>query len=234
MDRDDALRRIKACLDRAACAASGPERDIALRQARALMDRFQVDGIDALAQSLVEVQQAMSGPNPPMWEHVFISAAAEAYGCEVYLSRTQAWAGDSHAVFVGFAPWPELAAYAYVQLRDQCKRARTAYLATISKRFKKSNRSSRANAYAETWATRAVHEVLAPMRRDAGDDEAEAIARHKSGLGLSAGGEAKWERNKDKNLKAARDGYADGADAVLRAGVGVGGRRSLLTHQGDD
>ena len=77
------------------------------------------------------------------------------------------------------------------------------------------------------WVQRAVRELILPLRREPSEEEQRAIKRHKQPLNLVFDAGARSHSHTTKNDDAARAGYRAGADATLRAGVGVGGRRLL-------
>lgn len=146
MDRESALKRIRKCL--ALAESEEPhEAAAALRQARALMDKFHVTESEAELSEITESSCLSSGKRAaPAWEAALAKVVGETFGCRVlhssgrprkrsyvraFLSsrsdyyRTTYGNGSLH--FVGAQPAAEIARYAFEALRRQLRRARASY-----------------------------------------------------------------------------------------------------------
>lgn len=150
MDRESALKRIRKCL--ALAESNEPhEAAAALRQARALMDKFEITEREAELSDIAESSCLSSGKTMvPVWEASLAKAVGETFGCRVlhssgrprkrsyvrpFLSsqsdyyRTTYGNGSLH--FVGVQPSAEIARYAFEALRRQLRRARASYRAQL-------------------------------------------------------------------------------------------------------
>ncbi len=150
MDRESALKRIRKCL--ALADSEEPhEAAAALRQARALMEKFDVTESEAELSDITESSCLSSGKRAaPVWEAVLARVVGETFGCRVlhssgrprersyvrpFLSsqsdyyRTTYGNGSLH--FVGVQPTAEIARYAFEALRRQLRRARASYRAKL-------------------------------------------------------------------------------------------------------
>lgn len=234
MDRDTAIRKAKAALRRAVDDSTTPaEREIALRQAKALLSQHDADEIDVIASEIVETSMRIDGGlRPPAWKSILLTGVAKAFGCRVF--RSISHFEGAKVVFVGFAPWSEIAAYSFEQLLRQGKRDRKAFYESLNKRRKKKTRTAEANAYAEGWAESVYAKILRPMMdgRPQSEDDQAALDRHMERHDLSPAKAAKRHAESDRYWNAANRGHQDGRNAVLRSGAGVDGRARSLTHQG--
>lgn len=233
MDKDTAIRKAKAALRRAVDQSATPaERETALRQAKALLASAGADEVDVRASDIGEsVTQLDVCQRPAAWVAMLVSAVADAFACRAYL-RSSIFLGNAEVTYCGYAPWHELAAYAFEQLHRQGKRARKSYYDGLSKRRKQKTRTAEANAYAEGWVRTVYHRVLAPMegQREQAAEDAEALDRYMNAKDLAEGKAGRSVGDKEKYRGAAYQGARDGRDAVLRQGVGVG-RKSRALEQ---
>lgn len=144
MDRSKALDKIKKCL-RLAASSNPHEAAAAMRQARALMDKYQVTDGDVL---MADVQETMarsgSKVNPPTWEVQLSTTVAWAYSCGiVFLAGPGQWS------FIG--EMSEVASYTMTLLLRQVRQHRRDYIADKLKRCKTSTKTRRADLFCEAW-----------------------------------------------------------------------------------
>ncbi len=147
MTRDQLLALIRKCL---ALARSDNEHEAAaaLAKARQLMDDHAVDHAEMAAIDVGEVRAKGGGAwTPTAWEAELVDAVMRAMPVEAMSCQTEGWA------FIGFAPAPEIASYAFTALYRQLKRARADYMTTALRRVRTPRRkTARADAFALGWA----------------------------------------------------------------------------------
>lgn len=227
MNRDDAIRKIKACLALSKSANPG-EAAAALRQARKLADQLGIDDgevrqADVQEQGVMLVAQAVQA-----WEGSLADAVASAFGCEMFLKNAFKAAEQLDfsmkrvVVFVGVAPAHELAAYAFEVLWRQCLRQRMAHVKAQPKACKPATKRARGDAFAAGWV-RGVRALLDGLQAPEGDAQlvADYMARKHPNLG-----QAKLQRRDvGRNVKpeSFSQGHQAGRAAQLHAGVGQKG-----------
>lgn len=149
MSREEAISKIRKCLALAK-SANEHESAAALRQAKALMDKYQVDENDPSLLGIVEAG-AMSGAisRPPQWERMLARVVANYFDCDIFYKegiKTSEWQ------YMGIDPSPEIAVYSFAVLLRQLRAARKDYIATQLNRVRnKTNKIARANAFCEGW-----------------------------------------------------------------------------------
>lgn len=216
MDDNRILDKIKKCLEMAKSKTSNPnEAEIALRQARKLMDLYSLEIGDVMASMASESAfPAGSEGKPPAWRVRLVSVCGEAFGTRLIIS--QRWQG-AYFIMVGCGPAPELAGYAYQVLGRQLQKARRDYLATQT-RCKRSTKVARGDHFANAWID-AVYEKVAAFA-GVEDNIAEAIeaymAKHHPDLGTF---EMKRRKLKVRDEGAIDAGYEAGKSAQLHQAV---------------
>lgn len=137
MNRDDVIRKIKACLALSKSANPG-EAAAALRQARKLADQLGIDEGEVRQADVQEQGVTLLAQAVQAWEGALSNAVADAFGCELYLTKRHKdaehldFSVKSLVVFVGVAPAHELAAYAFEVLWRQCLQQRMAHVSRRS------------------------------------------------------------------------------------------------------
>jgi hypothetical protein len=235
MNKDDALRRIKACLARARCdGASENEAETALRQARALMEKYGVDEGDVAAADVCTHETAINSFGlPPVWGMNLAGLVGRFFQCRPIWVHGADWRKVKTCVeYHGIGVRAEIAAYAFQVLYRQLLRDRLAYLKTIPKRIKRANRTARADAFAEAW----VNAVWMKVRQFAGElpeEVTNAIEAFLTNKGTKLQRVEKDGALGKKGVRgineAAWAGHAAGQDAELNHGVGQAGGPALLT-----
>lgn len=176
MNRDDVIRKIRACL----ALASSPvpaEAAAALRQAEKLMREYAVELADVHAAGATQ-EAAKSGfkSDPPAYAVILSGMIGRAFQCDRLSRPLQQISSTSWIpplfVFIGIAPRPELATYAYAVLLRQLQSARRKYVRAL-KRCKPKTRTARSEAFTVVW----LNAVQAEVDRFAGrsDDDEQAV-----------------------------------------------------------
>lgn len=227
MDKQTAIDKIRKCL---ALAASAGEHEAAtaLRQARALMDKFNVTEQETLAATVSEARaRAGAYRQPSSWETHLAIAVARAFECAHLFASA---GGQGHWVFIGAGAAPEVAQYAFAVLLRQVKRERAAFVQHECKRLKPASKTRRADFFCLAW----VHSVAQQVQDFAGqgrDDVAiAAYLDHTYGTALKQlntrdrSGGAMRERDWDALSAGARSGK----NAQLRHGVDSAGESQRL------
>jgi len=217
MDDNRILDKIKKCLAMANSKTSNPnEAEIALRQARRLMDQYSLEMGDVLASMACEVSiRAGSEGPPPAWRVRLADVCCLAFGTRLIISTSRFSA--SRFILVGCAAAPELTGYAYQVLGRQLQKARREYLDT-QKRCKRSTKVARGDAFANAWID-AVHSKIDAF---AGVDDSVADAveafmqKNHPELGRF---ELKRRKLKSRDEVAADAGYQAGKSAQLHQAV---------------
>lgn len=217
MSEERILDKIKKCLEMAKSRSSNPnEAEIALRQARKLMDLYSLEMGDVLASMARETWVAAgSQGTPPVWRARLMQVCAHAFGTRVII--VSGFMSAARFVLVGCAAAPELTGYAYQVLERQLQKARREYLDT-QKRCKRSTKVARGDAFANAW----IDAVYSKIDAFAGveDGVAEAIdafmTKHHPDLEHV---ELKRRALKARDEVAADAGYRAGQSAQLRGAV---------------
>lgn len=116
--RKRALDKVRKCLELG--KSSNPhEAETALRQARKLMDKHQLEQSDVLASQVesVELQVGKGLRMPPLWVRMLSELVASAFGC-IHLIQRVRGVGTS-ILFIGPGGNGEIAKYAYEVLSRQ-------------------------------------------------------------------------------------------------------------------
>lgn len=218
--RKSIIDKIRKCL---ALAASDNEHEaaLALERAHAMMAEHGVSADDVQLADLVELATKGTGAlKPASWEVTLANAVNRALGTKVILHQGYGadWRPASRWNFVGIAPAPELACYAFDVLFRQLRKLRAAYLAGPLKRVKNPHRRrQRADRYCEGWATavyskvrnlRPAPEVAALLERWEAGKELQSMKPRETQTLRGGGHDDYWR------------GHHDGRDVALNRGVG--------------
>lgn len=219
MDQDRILEKIKKCLEMAKSkTANANEAETALRQARALMDKYSLEMGDVLASMACEVKIAAgSEGEPPTWRCRLAQVCAHAFGTRMII--TTDWTLGGAFIFVGCSAAPELTGYAYQVLERQLQKARREFLALPQqKRCKRSTKVARGDHFANGW----IDAVYRKVDEFAGieDNIADAIEAY-MGKNYPNLGKAKMKRRKLKarDEGAVEAGYRAGKSAQLHQAI---------------
>lgn len=171
-----AIRKIKHCL---ALSKSGNEHEAAaaMRQAQKLMAKYRLTETQVNLSDVGMAKGESARSKRDAWEAYLAAVVAEVFDCESLTSI--AWCSKAlrrmeRSVFIGVAPAPEIAKYAYDTLHRQCMSARKEYVGKINRgEVPKTSASpkTRGNHFALYWVgqVKAKIEALVPT----GDDSVE-------------------------------------------------------------
>lgn len=226
-ERKKIFEKIKKCMALSA-SANEHEAEAALRQARALMEKYNIDNEDMLAYEASE-QFAKSGAqrNPVSYESELVCRVADTFGCRVlfkpaFMYKPGQWA------FIGCGVAPEIATYAFQVLLRQCKRARAEHIKSRLKRCKPATKTRRADLFCNGW----LYAVSGKIAALAGNEQKTAaieayVAKHYPSLRSLTS----RDRNDGRSLRDHEyDDFASGNHAGKKAELnrGVNGAASPL------
>ena len=152
------IRKIKHCLA-LANSANEHEAAAAMRQARKLMQKYRITDTDIQISDVHKTESDHGTARRPGWDRTLSGVVAKAFNCQAFTQ--QRWVRDpgkwrAIVMFVGVAPAPEIAKYAYDALHFKVTQARREYIAKIRKGAAKRGRftpETRGNHYAEAWVS---------------------------------------------------------------------------------
>ncbi|WP_043969701.1 MULTISPECIES: DUF2786 domain-containing protein [unclassified Acinetobacter] len=219
MNKTEVIEKIKKCLALSK-SANQHEAATALRQAQALMEKYNIDADDA---ELLGIQEAFitgsGSKTPTVFEAVLANSIAKIMDCKVLLNHdiqitAQLGFKKVHRwLFIGFDPAPEIAAYAFDVLYRQLKKSRLNYISTQLSRVKvKTNKIKRADLFCEGWVLEATKHVSALKPNENKLNQIDEYVQSKRKI---KDGEAK-DRNKKTNTNA--DRYQNDLHAGRQAG----------------
>lgn len=217
MDHKKALEKIKKCL-RLAASSNPHEAAAAMRQARALMEKYQLGEADVLMAEVQEVA-ARSGSkvSPPQWEAQLAGTVARAYSSRVIFVM-----GAGEWSFIG--EMAEVAGYAMTLLLRQVRQARRDYISDKLKRCKAATKTKRADMFCDAW----VWAVRAKVQEFAGNQPPSAaveayIQKHHSGLVTGQANDRNATKGKlsERALNDAASGIQAASGVKLSHGVGA-------------
>lgn len=158
MDRKRILEKVAKCFALAHSKGAEPnEAETALRQARKLMERYNVDDWEVKA-LLVNEHCIPTGTRrqPSTWIFSLANTCATAFDCDyvAFPIRCDGW----YLKFIGLGISPELAAYAYSALQLQLQAARRHHVSQ-QKRCKLATKRRRGAIFAEAWISAVAEKV---------------------------------------------------------------------------
>lgn len=220
-NRESILEKIRKCMALTK-SANEHEAAAALRQARKLMEMYQVSHAEMLAVGVTEVS-ARAGviAKPPLWESNLAGYITHVFGCRLIFREGFSL---SHWVFIGLPPANDVAAYSFEVLFRQAKAARKDFVAQHLKRFKKANKVRRADLFSQGWVQSACNAVSPLTPTDGTEEAIQSYMEFKhTNLGKLDG----IDRNKGRSLShkdelAIYAGRSAGRNAQLNKGVGMG------------
>lgn len=174
MKYDDVIRKIRACL----ALASSPvpaEAAAALRQAEKLMREHSVELAEVHAAGATqEAVESGFKSELPAYAVILSGMIGRAFQCDRLSRPLQQISSTAFIpplfIFVGIAPRPELATYAYTVLLRQLQSARRKYVRGLDKRCKTQTRTARSEAFTVGWLNAVREEVERFAGRNADDD----------------------------------------------------------------
>lgn len=221
MNRDDALRKIRACLARAEGSTFPEEAARAMAQAQTLMARFDIEQPELLAAGVDQHWSKGRAPKrPPQYEVSLANLVARMFGCKLIFDRR--WIDGKLAggySFVGAGSSAEIAAYSYAVLSRQLTQARADYTATHLKRYRK-NKVAAADEFCIGWVQAADRHAPATALTD---DRRKAIDAFMS-LNYPSLGEltttTRALANPERAARHGANGWIAGHGAHVHAGLG--------------
>ena len=208
-ENEDIIRKISKCLALSR-SSNSHEAALAIERAHALMKKYAITRTDVeLAEISGHRAAAGNAQNPPGHVCILAQMVKKAFGCDAVFDPE--WVFDrcfNHVEFIGFGPNPEIAAYVFSVLLRQLERGRRAYLKTLSKRMKRSNKSKMAANWAEGWVLAIYRKVREATISESDRDLLDAWKERRFGS-LE---KSKARRAQKLGIRGAR-AYFSGADA---------------------
>lgn len=224
MNRESAIRKILSCL-RLGASANPNEAAAAIRQAKALMDKYGLTEADALT-SGVKCESAKTrsrGGNLPESLLWLANVVAKAYGCRPVIHRS--WS-DTRIDFYGVGSAPKIAGYAFTVLRRQLERSQAQHVARVRKA---ANREARREAFARGWVS-AVSALL-PVGPPS-VEHATAVALRVDSIAGATTAEARGSNGTGKSgWSDQAAGFAAGKSARLHSGLNGAGELQRISKQ---
>lgn len=207
------LDKIKKCLALSE-SSNANEANIALRQARKLMDQYKVESDDIAAFNATEHVLDV-GKRPSNWAISLGSICAEAFACAVVACKHQTHKGiRTELRFIGVGSYPELAKYAYDVLLRQLIKARKVFVSSLDSRCKLATKRRRGDIFANAWIS-SVYQLIAEFS-GCDEDSIEAInAFKKINYPDLKQLEMKNRKISRRDHHAKIDGYKQGKNATL-------------------
>lgn len=227
--REDILAKVKKCLDLAK-SANEHEAAAAMRQARKLMDLHALNDTEVLAAGAGQSKaNSAVEATPTAWEDALAGRLGRAFGCRVvfqpgFFDRRAQW------LFIGIPPNHEIAAYSFDVLYRQLRKARTDFIGAKLKRFKRSNKTRRADLFCGAWVYAACAQLTMPSISEAERSVIDAYMKtkfHNLGELKSVDRNAGRPRD-DKDFAAIAAGDDAGRSAELNRGVGAAAAPRML------
>lgn len=151
--KDDILRKIQRCM--ALAESDNPDEAAnAVRQAKALMNKYNLDHADVLMADVEE--QSIKGTTkarPAEWVLRLHNMVARAFECEAFYTYFNGY-HRCDLRFVGVAPAPTIAAYTFDVLLRQLRHARQTFIReklVATTRSNKNKKSKIADAFCVGW-----------------------------------------------------------------------------------
>lgn len=219
-DRAKILDKIKKCLALSA-SSNEHEAETALRQARKLMDAYDITELDVQAAEAEERRaQSAAKRTPANWETMLAMKVGDAFGCRVIFRS--GWSHVGEWCFIGCGAAPEIGHYAFTVMHRQAKRAREEHIKAKLKRCKVATKTRRADLFSEGW----VRSVVGTIATFAGNERQSAaidayMGKHYPSLSnLKARDRNDGRQLRDHEYNDYAAGSRSGRDAQLNRGVG--------------
>ena len=158
-DRDSSKKiaeKIAKCLALAQ-SANTHEAEAALRQANALMQKYQLTVNDAAASAVTECEFKTSNQRTPAaYILALAQLIADVFACQVIAAK---YVADKTGIqFIGMGTTPELAGYTFEVLQRQLTRDRRNYVTTLS-RCGRATKTRRGNLFCQAWVDKIKSQV---------------------------------------------------------------------------
>ena len=126
---------------------------IALRQAKKLMEQFEIEYPELMAMGVNEEwAKSRASSKPPVYEILLANTVGKMYGCDIIFTNRYSRNAVLHGgyTYVGNGTSAQVAAYAFAVLNRQLLRARADYTGTFLKRYRK-NKVAAADEFCGGW-----------------------------------------------------------------------------------
>lgn len=219
MNVDQALSRIKKCLALSA-SANEHEAAAAMRQAAALMRKFNLEYANVLASDASEAcVRSRARSRPAQWEGFLVDTVARQFRSAIIMRRARGqffqW------VFVGTNHSAEVASYALTVLLRQAWASRAGFLAELPRGLKTGDKRQLGNRFSLGWVF-AVHQAIREFAADSGDlDPAVRAYLDQQNLKKNARTKKITAKFDKADAYAFSLGAMSGKDARLYRGVGT-------------
>jgi Protein of unknown function (DUF2786) len=220
-NKERILDKIKKCLA-LSVSSNEFEAEAALRQARKLMDMYDIDDQDILARDASESGAPASANNrPSQWETNLANNIAHAFGCRLVFG----WSDKSARtewLFIGTGASPEIAQYAFSVLFRQIKAARTAHIKTKLKRCIRASKTRRADLFCEGWVEAVSGKITSFAGSEQREDAIDAfVSKNYPTLSTLISRDRNDGRNlRDYEINDFHHGKRSGRDVELNRGIG--------------
>lgn len=230
-EQQKALEKIKKCL-KLAGSSNANEAAAAMRQAQALMEKYNVTHTDVQASEASEQKAKATVKNKPTrWEIGLALTAADAFGCKIIFSSCMYFTGKGEWKFIGVGASPELASYAFQVLLRQVKKDRAEYIKTQLKRCKPATKTARADTFCLSWILAAANKIAAIAPSAEAKTAIDAyMGKHYQDTTTLNPRVNKGRNNADQSYKDRTHGYESGKQSTLNRGVGGTEARPGLEH----
>ena len=228
MNRDAALRKVRACL-RLSASVNANEAAAALRQARALMAQYGLTEDDAAEITCAHAPTRSRGAMAPASIVGLAQLIADGYRCRILISsfKGSGGRGSTRIEFYGHRSDAQIGAYAFTVLRRQLEADKSAYLSKMACRSRLYRIGSQRSRLGEMFALSWVHAVRELFPSDpVSDEHAQALENALVRQGatvkvIAPRGGGKSDKDLDEHdLQALMAGHLAGSEARLHRGVG--------------
>lgn len=214
MDHNKAIDKIKKLL-RLSSSDNPHEAAAAMRQARAMMEKFRIEEADvALSDIFESASRSSSKVNPVRWEANLAGSVKRAYACELLFM-----AGLGEWRFIG--EFAEVASYTMTLLLRQIRQARRDFIADKLKRCKTATKTKRADVFCDAWVYQVRKQVMAFAGNDTPSSAASAymLKHHPDTTKADPKDRNTAKRMSNRSVSDAMHGILEAADVQLNHGV---------------
>jgi hypothetical protein len=218
-ERERVIRKIRRCLA-LGNSSNANEAETALRQARAMMDKYRLSEVDVALAEVGGYVLSVGKSRMQGWEKVLAKTAAEAFRCRVIICPGRAL----RLLFVGVMPAAELSAYAYDSLHAQLMLAKARY-----QRARPGVTRVAINDFCMAWVVAVGNKITEFAEANAGEADTQnalVVIQQKESRAISLWIEQKLGETKQETVKgramdadAAAMGRAAGSKAQLNNAI---------------
>lgn len=172
MDKRKIIDKIHKCM-RLSESGNSNEAAAALRQAQAMMRKYNISEQDVHSQDIREASATSGGYyNPPYWAVALSELIAQSFECRAYISRRE----EERPVFrfMGVDCSAGVAAYTFTVLFRQLRRSRRQYMNELGLVDKAESRRQ-GNVFAQAWLFR-IAQTVAEFVSEPGSELASEVA----------------------------------------------------------